>query len=244
MEPVFYERIYALQQSHWWYKSRERFLDRLLQDLPREGRVLDAGCGPGSMLDYFGRYGYVTGIDQYFPALTMSRSHFTGPLIQGTCGALPFADGSFTLVAACEVLYHRKVADVSAAVREFARVLRPGGALVIIDSACAGCCSEHDNVAHGARRFTKKELIALMDSAGLEVVHATYAYALLLPVVWLVRRFKTFFGIKGGQGGELRGTWSFLNALVIRWFSLEAKVAGRWGLPFGLSAQVLGCKPL
>jgi SAM-dependent methyltransferase len=242
VEPILYERIYRLQKSHWWYKSRERFLDVLLCTLPRSGAVLDAGCGPGSMLHYFGRYGKVVGLDRYLPALQMCRSHFDGPLIEGECGSLPFADSSFTLVAACEVLYHRNIADVTAVVREFARVLQPGGALLLVDSAYASCYSDHDVIAHGARRFTKEELVAAMQAAGLEVLHATYAYALLLPLVWLLRRGKTLFGFKGDAGGELHGTWRPLNSLVVSWFAVEAAIAGRWGLPFGLSVQVLGKK--
>jgi len=243
VEPIFYERMYRLQKSHWWYKSRERFLDVLMRGLPVGGVVLDSGCGPGPMLHYFGRYGEVVGVDRYHPALKMSRSLFPGSLVQGECAALPFADDSFTLVAACEVLYHRNIADVNAVVQEFARVLRPGGSLLLIDSAYESCYSDHDVAAHGARRFTRRELIAVMQNAGVEVVHSTYAYALVLPFVWLLRRCKSLLGIKGAQGGELHGVWGPLNSLIVGWFNLEAVVAGRFGLPFGLSVQVLGRKP-
>jgi hypothetical protein len=81
-----------------------------------------------------------------------------------------------------------------------------------------------------------------MQGAGLEVLHATYAYALLLPMVWCLRRLKALLGVKDKPGGELHETWSPLNTLVTCWFTLEAAIAGRWGLPFGLSIQVLGRK--
>jgi len=244
VEPTLYDKIYCIQKSHWWYKSRERFLNVLLRDLPRGGTVLDAGCGPGSMLHYFSSYGEVTGLDKYFPALKMCQSHFSGALLQGECGRLPFVDGSFSLVAACEVLYHRNVADVAATVREFARVLQPGGTLLLIDSAYSGCYSAHDLTAHGVRRFTRAELTAAMEDAGLDIIRATYAYALLLPFVWLLRRIKALFDVQKEPGGELYETWPPLNSMVIRWFAVEAAVAGRWGLPFGLSVQVLGRKPM
>ncbi len=242
MEPLLYERIFQLQKTHWWYRSRERFLDVLLRELPKDGKVLDAGCGPGSMLHYLGRYGKVTGVDSYAPALAMASSHFAGTLIQGELNSLPFDDGTFSLVVACEVLYHRNVADVADVVRELTRVIKPGGTLLIIDSAYTSCSSDHDLTAHGVRRFTKVELVNVMRIAGLEVVRATYAYALLLPLVWLLRRCKSLFGVRGEPGEELHETWGPLNSLVIGWFSIEAYLAGLVGIPFGLSVQVLGHK--
>jgi SAM-dependent methyltransferase len=194
------------------------------------------------MLHYFGQYGVVVGLDRNAPALAMASGHFTGALVQGDLLPLPFADGSFSLTAACEVLYHRSIHDVTEAVRELVRVTKPGGALLIVDSACKGCYSAHDVAFHGARRFTRGELTAVMEDAGLEVSRSTYAYALLFPVVWLLRRCKSLFGVKESPGGELRSIWRPLNRLVIGWFTLEAALAGRWGLPFGLSVQVLGKK--
>lgn len=242
MDPGMYASVFRLQMSHWWYRSRQRFLDVLLRRVTKGGTVLDAGCGPGSMLHYFGAYGDVVGTDRYFPALEMARTHFTGPLIQGDCNRLPFPDARFTLVAACEVLYHRNIEDVRQAVGELARVLAPGGSLLVVDSAYSACASGHDRAAHGARRFTREELSEVFRQAGLEVLHATYAYALLLPVVWAVRRFKALWPGPEEPRCELGKTWGPLNALLIKWFSLEAAVAGSRGLPFGLSVQVLGRK--
>lgn len=239
-----YEQVFRLQGSHWWYFSRMRFLDVLLRRIPRRGRVLDVGCGPGSMLHYLSKYGQVTGVDSYPPALEMAKTHFIGELVEGDCANLPFPDDHFSLVAACEVLYHRNIADVRRAVRECARVLEPGGHLVVVDSAYSACYSAHDRAAHGARRFSRGMLEEAFRAAGLEVVHATYAYSLLLPVVWLVRRWKVLRKVEEQPGGELRETWGPLNSLMIGWFTLEAQIAGRWGMPFGLSVQVLGKKPM
>jgi len=239
-----YERVFRLQSVHWWYFSRMRFLDVLLRSIPKQGRVLDVGCGPGSMLHYLGKYGEVTGVDRYLPALEMAQSHFSGPLLEGDCCQLPFPDSQFSLVAACEVLYHRNVIDVQRALLECARVLEPGGHLVVVDSAYSACFSAHDRTAHGARRFDKVMLVEAFHAAGLEVVGATYAYSLLLPVVWFVRRWKEFWKIKEQPGEELSETWGPLNTMMIGWFFLEAQIAGRWGLPFGLSVQILGRKKM
>jgi ubiquinone/menaquinone biosynthesis C-methylase UbiE len=242
MEPAMYERIFSVQNKHWWHLSRMRFLDVLLRSIPRRGRVLDVGCGPGSMLHYLGKYGEVTGVDSYLPALEMARTNFDGQLLEGDIARLPFPDAHFSLVAACEVLYHRNVTDLLQAVGECARVLEPGGHFLVVDSAYSACYSAHDRAAHGARRFDKGTLVKLFQAAGLEVVHATYAYSLLLPVVWLVRRGKELLKLEEKPGAEIHETWGPLNSMLVGCFSLEAHIAGRWGLPFGLSVQILGRK--
>lgn len=238
-----YESIFSLQSTHWWHLSRMRFLDVILRSIPRRGRVLDVGCGPGSMLHYLEKYGEVVGVDSYLPALDMARTHYTGQLVEGDISNLPFPDAHFSLVAACEVLYHRNIDDVLRAVRECVRVLEPGGHFIVVDSAYSACFSAHDRAAHGARRFNREALVKMFQDAGLEIVHATYAYSLLLPVVWLVRRWKELWRIDEPPGAEMSQTWGPLNFLMIRLFTLEAFVAGRWGLPFGLSVQILGRKP-
>lgn len=236
-----YESVYRLQSSHWWYLGRKAFLEVLLSRVRKGGRVLDAGCGPGALLGYLERYGETVGVDRHLPALVMARQQFAGPLVQGDLGRLPFRDGEFSLVVACEVLYHRNIPDVRRALAELVRVLEPGGSLLVVDSAYEALMSAHDEAAHGARRFTRREMISLFRDAGLDVAHATYAYALLLPVVWAVRRAKCRLP-QGRAKVELRKTWSPLNRGLAWWFALEARLAGRWGLPCGLSVQVLGRK--
>lgn len=244
MEPTFYETVYRLQHSHWWYLARQRFFNILLRQVKRRGKVLDAGCGPGSMLHYLTTYGDVTGLDRYLPALSMARSHFAGPLVQGTLDQLPFPGGEFSLVNVSEVLYHRNVPEVRTAVAELVRVLSPGGLLLIVDSAYPSLASEHDQVAHGVRRFTREMLVKECQEAGLEVLHATYAYAVLLPIVWLLRRWKAKRPSKAILRQELKPVPWLINCMLIGWFSLESQIAGRWGLPFGLSVQVVARKPI
>lgn len=98
-------------------------------------RVLDVGAGDGAFAVEAARRGaLVTGVDPDPAMLTAAavRASAMGVDLQlgdGRAEQLPFADGAFDLVFAITVLCF--VADADAAVREMARVLRPGGRLVL-----------------------------------------------------------------------------------------------------------------
>lgn len=95
--------------------------------------VLDIGCGDGLLAAELAADGaHVTGIDPDAAMLRAAAERATGReirLVQGRVEALPFPDASFDLVTAVTVLCF--VRDETAAWREMARVLRPGGRLVI-----------------------------------------------------------------------------------------------------------------
>jgi|SRR5688572_464590 SAM-dependent methyltransferase len=96
---------------------------------PPRGRILDAGCGIGLLGRLYPELGLV-GLDASF---TLLRNATTGYdlRVEASAEALPFADATFDVVVALNMLHH--VIDPDAAVGEFARVLKPGGTLVAVD---------------------------------------------------------------------------------------------------------------
>lgn len=106
----------------------ERF-SRLLDRLPDEPRVLDAGCGNGRpVLAALDREGSAVGLD--FSHEQVRRATATVPgaaVVQGDLSNLPFFDNSFDGLTAYHSLIHVPLAKHATAIDEFARVLRPGG---------------------------------------------------------------------------------------------------------------------
>jgi 2-polyprenyl-6-hydroxyphenyl methylase/3-demethylubiquinone-9 3-methyltransferase len=94
-------------------------------------RVLDVGGGGGLLAEELARLGcVVTGVDPSQPSLQVARehaleSHLDIEYIAGVAEALPVDDAAFDAVVCCDVLEH--VSDLSATIREVARVLRPDG---------------------------------------------------------------------------------------------------------------------
>jgi ubiquinone/menaquinone biosynthesis C-methylase UbiE len=112
----------------------------LLPELKAGMRLLDVGCGPGSITRGLAERlapGEVVGIDLAKEALASARQDAAerglGNLryVEGSVYELPFPDGSFDVVFAHQVLQHLK--EPSAAIREMLRVLRTGGWLAVRD---------------------------------------------------------------------------------------------------------------
>lgn len=116
--------------SFVWRFGQDRRLDLIRRYAPLEGaRILDIGCGLGVYVrkfQEFSREAYGIDID----AKRLQQGAATTPgLMLGVGEHLPFESGSFDVVVLNEVIEH--VTDDEATMREAARILRPGGHVVI-----------------------------------------------------------------------------------------------------------------
>lgn len=104
-------------------------LPRALRQSPQN--ALDVGCGEGRFCRMLGQAGIqVTGIDPTQALLSAARVRDPkGTYLEGLAEQLPFADGSFDLVVSYLSLID--IPDFRAAIGEMARVLKPGGTLLI-----------------------------------------------------------------------------------------------------------------
>jgi SAM-dependent methyltransferase len=114
------------------FSIEEPPMQALITSIP-PGTVLDAACGTGRYSAFLAGQGHnVIGIDQSDAMLTIARQKLpTADFRHGDLTALPLPASSVDAVVCALALVH--VPDLSPAVREFARVLRPGGRLVISD---------------------------------------------------------------------------------------------------------------
>lgn len=106
---------------------------------PVAGRhLLDIGCGPGAMAAALAAEGArVTGIDPGETAIAAALGRVPdADFTIGSAEALPFADGAFDGAVILNALHH--VPDPTAALRESARVVRAGGAIVVVEPLAAG----------------------------------------------------------------------------------------------------------
>jgi SAM-dependent methyltransferase len=247
IEPRAYRTMRAVEDSHWWFDGMEAITARLLDKagIKPDARleILDAGCGTGRNLAFLARYGRVTGVDYSMIALECCRERGLTRLVRGSVNAFPLADDSFDLVTSFDVLTARAVDD-RAALAEAARVLRPGGWLLLRVAAYDWLRGRHDDEWAIGHRYRRGPLRAKLADAGLTVERVSYANSALLPAVMLKRLAEGLFG-PGADGSDLEigANRSLVARGLYALLAKEATLVAGVGLPFGLSLFALARKP-
>lgn len=245
MRPDEHIRMAHFEDHYWWFVGRRillgALLDKHLPPNPRR-RILDVGCGSGGVMTLLSRYGDTVGLDPYRTPLGLARGRGFTRLVRGDGVHLPFADGSFDVITALDVLEH--IPDHRAAAAEIARLLRPGGVFVAAVPAYQFLWSEHDDALSHCRRYVAGSLRGLLEGAGLTVSRMTYAISLLLPVVMALRLAERVLPRRHSapQSG-LMELPPALNRLCLATLELEARLVPRLDLRAGVSVLALATKP-
>jgi len=245
MNPAEFANIAAAEKDFWWYRGMREILFRLLDPIASANqRVLEAGCGTG----YFAklledRYGWtIFPLDLRREGLEYARAHAVGRLTQGSVLALPFKDALFDALLSIDVIPHLERGRERDALAEFARVLKPGGLIVLRAPAFDFLRSRHSEFVHEKQRFTKGRLVTNIEQAGFRVERATYANALLFPIaLFKFRIWEPLTRARAGSGVQPVRRW--LNRLLYLPLAMEAASIARGAtFPIGQSLVVIARK--
>jgi ubiquinone/menaquinone biosynthesis C-methylase UbiE len=148
-------------------------LTELLGDNLRDKKILDAGCGDGVHSNYLQNKGAVVeGVDGSPKMIKLAQSKFAGINFQvvDLLGTLPFTDESFDVVLS--VLVFMSLEDISAFLKEAARVLKPTGNLI--------CIVHHPSFGNTAMRLYKSVLDKILGRKPKGLIE-TYYPGLKIP---------------------------------------------------------------
>jgi len=232
--------------SHFWFRGFRQFVAPVIAAAAagREAvRTLDCGSGTGDNLTRFAPAGYGVGIDVSRPGLALTRAAGFG----GVCGdvvTLPFLDARFDLATSFDVL--QQIDDDCGAVREMARVVKPGGTVILTVAALECLHGDHNVVWDEIRRYTPKTALVLVQQAGLTPVRISFLFASLFPILLvsrtlqrLTRRFRPL-----SEQSDIDVPFAPVNA-VLTWMVLtEARLSRLMPMPFGSSLLVVARKPM
>lgn len=234
MDKTVYLRMSEQDAEHWWFVARRQILrDQIaLLGLPRDARILEAGAGPGgnlAMLSEFGRLDAFE-LDEGAREIASRRSGF-----DVRAGALPddvgYAPDSFDLIVALDVIEH--IAADRESIQALARMLRPGGRLLITVPAYRWLWSAHDIRHHHKIRYTRPVIRKLAEDAGLSIDKCSHFNSLLFPLIVATRVFKKLMGLADRPDDGMPGPLT--NAVLRRVFAAERYLLRYFSLPFGVS---------
>jgi SAM-dependent methyltransferase len=236
---LYESKYHELEERQWWFRSRRDFVSDLVRQiaLPREARILEIGCSGGPLIIALQRAGYteVDGIDVSETGIELARRRGLSRVSVMGGAKLLFDNATFDLVIASDVLEH--IADDHGALVEWKRVMRPAGRLIVFVPAFQALWGRHDEVNQHFRRYSRGQLRAAIEHAGLHVERASYWNATLgLPgaAVRLARRLLP--PSRDGNGsGDLLAPPRALDEVLFRLVQAENRAMRFIDLPFGMS---------
>ncbi|MGV3548870.1 ArsR/SmtB family transcription factor [Rhizobium sp.] len=164
----------SLRRLHVGEAEVEKALREMVGEAPVDS-LLDLGTGTGRLLQLFeSLYRHGMGIDASREMLAVARSNLEKSGISkasirlGDIFNLPLESGGFDLVTVHQVLHY--LDEPQFAISEAARMLRPGGRLLIVDFAPHGIDALRHDHHHARLGFSHETMADWFKAAGLEVV--------------------------------------------------------------------------
>lgn len=238
-----YRKLAEVEDRMWYFRALNRRFARWLAEGLGAGpaRVLDAGCGTGGLIKDLRAHNpdwTLTGLDFSARACELARLRTDAEIVEGSILDLPFGDGTFDAVVSADVVC--QVEDGGRALREFARVVRPGGVVLVNVPAFRWLWSYHDDTCETKHRYTRPELAALARAAELEVRFASYANGLSLPLI--VARRKLFRPANPTSDVRLYPAPIEAGFAGLAWLEYAWMNFG-WPVPLGSSVFLAARKP-
>jgi SAM-dependent methyltransferase len=233
------------EATHFWFRGFREFLTPVIRDLSRgrqDLRIIDCGCGTGYNLRLLRSYGRVVGFDLDEGGVAMTRAS-GGAVVRGDLAQAPFASGLFDIATSFDVM--QCLERDAAAVREMARLVRPGGAVVVTMAALELLRGDHSVSWQEVRRYTPASARELFTQAGLRVERVSFLFGSLFPVMLMVRMvqrllrpFRTY-----RPDTDIAVPSAPVNGLLTAVVMAEARMARHVSMPVGSSLLVVGTKP-
>jgi SAM-dependent methyltransferase len=227
---------------HFWYHGFRRFVMPVLREAAagrRDLRMIDCGCGTGANLELLRPYGRVVGLDRTTPP----RPAAAGARLRADVMQLPFAADTFDLATSFDVLQCLPTDEPPLA--EMARIVKPGGVLVLTMAALELLRGDHSESWQEYRRYTPRRAARLVRGAGLQVERAVYLFGSLVPLLLVRRGVQRMLRPWRGPrpAADIAVPSAPVNAILTCLVVAEAALAPRVRLPVGSSVLIVARKP-
>ena len=242
------DATYLAEQRHFWFRGLAKFSQPLF-DRAMAGRtaprILDCGFGTGANMARMSKYGDVFGFDLSVGGVGYARRYGQTRLARASITAVPFADASFDVVSAFDILACLDEDQVGSALLEIHRVLRPGGALFVNTAALRMLRGSHAVFGQEVHRASRRSLTAQLQGANFEIDQMTYTNFSVFPLMLAVRSAQRAFGLSSPEesGVDIVVPPAWVNEPLSVLLAAEAAALRHVNMPIGSSLMALAFKP-
>ncbi len=233
------------EASHFWFHGFRGFVAPALRGLAAgrtDLRLLDCGRGVGQNLSLLEPHGRAVGFDLMPGGVATARAAGRS-VVRADVTRIPFCDGLFDIVTSFDVM--QCVPDDRGALREMARITRPGGAVLLTVAALDALRGDHAEVWREYRRYTPARARHLVQAAGLQAERIQFLFASLFPLMLAVRAaqraLRPFRAPRADS--DIAVPPAPVNAALTWLVRREAALAQRVAMPVGSSLLVVARKP-
>ena len=224
------------EQSYWWHLGRLRIIQSYIQRATsnkHQLKILNIGCGTGGTIDMLESFGETDNVDISDDAIKFMKQNGYKRITKVADIALPFKAKTYDVVGAFDVLEH--IEKQIEALKEWKRVIKDDGAIIITVPAYQWLWSDHDVSLHHKRRYTTKRLAEAAKKAGLKVEKKSYAIVFSLPLVVGFRFVNKALGCKTDSETSYVNVPDWANKLFTQFLYGETKIHKVTSFPVGTS---------
>lgn len=176
--------LYKAEQSHFWFVNRREVIRRVFQKyVGLQMQLIEIGAGTGNIAQMLSQMGYPISVGEiHAVGLHYAKSYGIQNLYQFNLLEAPFVE-HFDGVAMFDVLEH--IEHDHDAIRNVALMLRPNGLVILTVPAHSWLWSQDDIIGHHKRRYTRSSLSQVLTDNGFEVLHISYFFIAILPLLLL-----------------------------------------------------------
>jgi SAM-dependent methyltransferase len=242
------DKTFQAERDHFWFKGFRQFIAPLVGQSVAgfaAPRVLDCGCGTGTNLATLALKGNAFGFDLTMRGLRYARQNGRQRVAHASITHIPFAPDAFDLVTSFDVLQCLDEEQEALAIGGMARVMKPGGRLILNVAALELLRGSHAVLAEEKRRYTRPMLRRPLERAGLVVERMTYTNFSLFPLMLMTRTWQRLKGetSQSALESDLTVPSAPTNTLLTAALSAEARALRLMDMPIGSSILCMARKP-